>query len=302
MWNFHFCIPIGAQFYLQQNKFDVIHLHEVRTLLNLFVLLFGQTKKYFLSPWGTLPYNSSQMLIKKLFDVPLIPLLKKKISISFGQTEHELSVLHNFLSQKQTKIIPLGIDFGEFKKLPNKLAARKKLKLDASAFYFLFLGRFSPHKGIEKLLTVFPKLQKKYPNTRLLLVGRDDGYLKVLQRLIKSCGLEKSVIINNPLYGQDRLFAYRAADTFVFTPTAYEETSTACLEALACGLPVVTTEEASIPNMTTADGVMSIKNTDSEILQAMTFSLENAVSVNTKKAASLFSWSTISTQMTKAYE
>ncbi|NCN82802.1 MAG: glycosyltransferase [Candidatus Pacebacteria bacterium] len=302
MWHFHFCTPIGAQSYLRQNQFDVIHLHEVRTLLNLFTLLFGKTKKYFLSPWGTLPFNNSQSLIKKLFDLPLIPLLKKKIATSFAQTEHEALVLETFLSQKQTKIIPLGIDFTEFKKLPSKLQAREKLNLDPSAFYFLFLGRFSPHKGLKNLITAFAQLEKQNLHARLLLVGRDDGYLNTIHQLIETNSLQDSVTINTPLYGQDRLLAYCAADTFVFTPTVYEETGTVCLEALACNLPVITSEQAAIPFMRKEDGVITIHNTALAIVSAIKQLAGNIPPVNNKKIQSIFDWSAVSRQMIDSYQ
>ena len=80
------------------------------------------------------------------------------------------------------------------------------------------------------------------------IAGQDNIPAHVPKELVRSIGLTFGPeFLDGPLYDKDRLQAYAAADYFVYTPVEYEETSTACLEALACGVPVITTYQAAVP-------------------------------------------------------
>ncbi len=60
-------------------------------------------------------------------------------------------------------------------------------------------------------------------------------------------GVEERVTFTGPIFAGDKLEAYLDADIFVTTPTIYEETSLAALEACACYTPVIITERNAIP-------------------------------------------------------
>lgn len=301
MWNYHFCTPIGIKEYFVAHSFECIHLHEVRTALNYYSLLYSDCTDFVLSPWGTLPYNDSMIFIKKNIDTFLLPLMRNKIRISFAQTNHEKDVLEEYKIGKKNEVIPLGINFSSSVNFSNKSKARKKLNLDADAFYYLFLGRFSPYKGIEILLKSFVSVLNVYPKSKLLLVGRDDGYMQKIMELIREFSISDSVEILENIYGEERFYTYFAADAFVFTPTVYEETGTATLESLSCGTPVLTTIQAEIPFLNENDGVITTKNSVADISIQMLKMQKLPLVVNTSKIESHFSWQKISNVLLKHY-
>ncbi len=263
MDKFHFCTPAIWESKIKISDFDIIHLHETRTFLNLWILVNKRkNQKVLFSPWGTIPYNENSALLKKIYDFLFLGFLRSKIDLGLAQNIHEKEILQKSGLAKETKIWPLGVDLGFFKKLPNQKQAKEKFKIKPNEFVFLYLGRFSPLKGIEVILKEFSKLKSR---ARLLLVGREDGLN--IKRIIQDKNLEKYVVVSKPLYDKDRLWAYAACDAFVYKPTVYEETSTACLEALTCGKPVIVSKEAAIPYLGKKDGVfesmaevMTIKN------------------------------------------
>jgi len=104
------------------------------------------------------------------------------------------------------------------------------------------------------------------------------------------------------LYGEERLLAYRASNAFVFCPEVFEETGTVCLEALACNLPVISSEQASIPYLGQKDGVISVRNSISNIISAMRLLMTNDLPVDSAKIHSFFDWSVVSKQMLTRYE
>lgn len=293
VWNLRFPIPL-KMFSEDFNKFDLVHIHETRNLLNI-AALYKFNGKLVFSPWGTLPFNDQQIAVKKIFDTFLIDKLKTKTFLSLAQNNHELDLLGQWGIGKNRSLLPLGIDLDFFKNNPKKNESRKKLNLSKDDKIFLFLGRFSPAKGIGLLIKSFLKATQKHDNIKLLLVGRDDGYLSQINT-------EESdkVIVHGPLYGEDRLLAYAAADYFIFTPTVYEETATVCLEALASKLPVIVTKQAQIPFFDLKDGVIEINDNEKEIVESINYVLKNQIKINKQKLEN-FNWDKIVNKLESLY-
>jgi glycosyltransferase involved in cell wall biosynthesis len=110
----------------------------------------------------------------------------------------------------------------------------------------LFVGRLHYLKGIDILIRNLIPLLSKQKKWKLFIVGRDDGCEDELKSLIP-VQLQKQIIFTGPLYGDGVTHIYSLASCYIMTPRYFEETSTAALEALSIGVPVVTTREAQIP-------------------------------------------------------
>ncbi len=82
-------------------------------------------------------------------------------------------------------------------------------------------------------------------DSKLVIVGPDDGYLPALKKLIKELKIEDKVLFTGPLYGKKKLEAYVDADVYVL-PSIYETFPIAVLEAWACGIPVVLSDACGI--------------------------------------------------------
>lgn len=297
VWNYRLGIPAEINLTkINLEGLDIIHFHETRTILNMLVLYQIKRQRIIYSPWGTLPFNNQQPMIKKIFDALFLSKFKKRIDLSIAQNIHEKNVLNKFGFNKKIELIPLGIELNFFKNLPERSDARKKLRLKEGDKVFLFLGRFTKAKGLGLLIESFKKVSEKTINLKLLLVGRDDGFL----RQINSKKNEK-IIISGPLYGNDRLMAYSAADYFIFTPTVYEETATACLEALACNLPVIVTRQAQIPYLNFEDGALEVDAEINKVSEAIETFLSTAPKVNRKKIADNFDWDKVVGRLITSY-
>jgi len=98
----------------------------------------------------------------------------------------------------------------------------------------LFVGSGFERKGVPQLLRAAARMTRA--ETRIAIVGADRK-LKAMKALAQRLGLEKRVIFTGPL--QDVRPWYGAADGFVL-PTHYDPCPNAALEAMACGLPIVT--------------------------------------------------------------
>jgi glycosyltransferase involved in cell wall biosynthesis len=127
--------------------------------------------------------------------------------------------LERFYRQRVDAVIPNGVDVNLFAP-GDRTAARARLGLDMHTRYALFVGRFEHRKGAD----LVPEACRR-AGFKLLVAGRDGP----------SGGVALGILTPAEL-----AHAYRAADCVVF-PTRYEACSFVVLEALASGVPLLTT-------------------------------------------------------------
>jgi glycosyltransferase involved in cell wall biosynthesis len=141
------------------------------------------------------------------------------------------------------KVVRQGVDTATFHPL-HKIVARTELNLHPSAKVLISVGGLMDRKGVHRVLEVLPALVAKYPELVYLVVGgarREGDRRKQLENQVRDLKLEASVRFLGE-YPRDQLkVPLSAADLFV-QATAHEGWSSAFLEAMACGLPVVTTD------------------------------------------------------------
>lgn len=132
-------------------------------------------------------------------------------------------------------VIPNGIDVNEFTIKTGMSKKRKKT--------LLFLSRIHPKKGIENLIEAWRQTDKALlQNWQVEIAGTgDENYITSLQRLIFTNGLSDKIKIIGPQFGSAKLEVYHRADLFVL-PTYSENFGIVVAEALACGIPVITTK------------------------------------------------------------
>jgi len=129
-------------------------------------------------------------------------------------------------------VIHLGTDIDKFKPPKNKEAAKKKIGWSPDLAYIGFSGRIGREKDLITLYRAFRRVEKKYNNARLAIVGKG---VRELQDMFSS---ERNIILPGAV---DNIVDYlQAMDIFVL-PSLTETSSLATMEAMACELPVVTT-------------------------------------------------------------
>jgi glycosyltransferase involved in cell wall biosynthesis len=137
-----------------------------------------------------------------------------------------------------------------------------------------------------------PLILEEFPNACLDVVG-DGAALTEFQSLAQVLGLQDHVIFHGKVDHERVLFLLRQADLFCF-PTESEGFPKVVLEALACGLPVVTTKVSVLPDLIAGCGVLIEKNSVSAIANAVTACLSdasryNAMSIKASEIAGQYS-------------
>ncbi len=142
----------------------------------------------------------------------------------------------------KVRVIPNGVDGSRFF-LSDRGAAREKLGLPCDRVILLSVGSLIEVKGHHLVLEILPSLVARRPDLLYVAIGggaRGDDYPRIIEGLVRSHGLEGHVRIVPPRPHDEIALWMAAADLFCLA-TRWEGWSNALMEALACGLPVVTT-------------------------------------------------------------
>jgi glycosyltransferase involved in cell wall biosynthesis len=113
--------------------------------------------------------------------------------------------------------------------------------------YILYLGTLEPRKNILALLEAYALLRKIHQRSEKLVLAGGKGWLydQIFER-VKALGLETEVRFPGFVSDTEQLLWYHAASAFVY-PSLYEGFGLPVSEALACGIPVVTSNVSSLP-------------------------------------------------------
>lgn len=155
-----------------------------------------------------------------------------------------------------------GIDLSRFKPMDEQKAViREKYGLEKSDFVFLNVGRLMPAKDHSNLIDAFERLSREALNVKLLIVG--EGELRVkLETYICSKHLGKQVILAGSQLNV--IDFYNASDCFVLS-SAWEGFGIVLAEAMACELPVITTDAGGCREVVSDDEYV-VKPKDPEAL------------------------------------
>ncbi|WP_027714491.1 glycosyltransferase family 4 protein [Desulfuromonas sp. TF] len=145
----------------------------------------------------------------------------------YGVSADRISVVYN------------GVDHGLFN--PGTVSTlrggiRKSLGLQDDDIAILHVSNNWRRKGLDVTLKAINQLGERGNRAHLLVVGR--GRPTAFQNLVQKLGLETRVHFVGPT---DKVEKYYAAGDLLVLPTLYDPFSNVCLEAMACGLPVITT-------------------------------------------------------------
>lgn len=182
-------------------------------------------------------------------------LLIKKADQIIATSDSDLKYIHALYNCPLGKITVLapGVNHRLFKPL-NKSSAKKFIEADAKHKLILFVGRIEPLKGIDVLLYAIKILLQKKPNLPLCLWVVGGGSINSkkelvhLKRISRLLGLTTCVRFVGKKARKELPYYYNAAEV-VLLPSQYESFGMTVLEAMACGVPVITTDVTGISGL-----------------------------------------------------
>ena len=293
--------PVSLEKTLRKEKFDVLHFHNFG-FPSILQILFSPSASNTLN---ILTFHANLMgnpFVKKF--PTLIPTINKicqwKINGVIGVAPLVLDYFQDFNGLK--KIIPNGIDLEEFNPSVPEIKKFKDGKIN-----ILFVGRIEERKGLIYLLKAYKKLEKKYSNLRLIVIG--DGPLKEnCESYIKDNNL-KNVVFEGQITKNTASY-YKTADIYVSPAIFGESFGIVLLEAMACGTPLVAFDNQGYNDLLkeTYSEKFLAKNKDYNDLANKIESLIKNPTLREEagrkglKDVQKYSWKTIASKVLKFYE
>ena len=183
-------------------------------------------------------------------------------------SKEDISKAFNFPKEKifVTHLAAEGI-YGPLEKKECSDLIRSHYGIDGD--YILYVGGFSPRKNIIGLIEAFSKLVAKYrKDIKLVIAGKQGKSYAIYKKKAQDLGVENRVIFPGfievdhlpQLYNASKLLAY---------PSFYEGFGLPPVEAMACGVPVITSNVTSIPEVLGDSAIFINPNDVDELCHSM---------------------------------
>ncbi len=255
----------------------ILHLHEYHSWLVYSILLIADKSKTRIicqHHGGRSPIENLKKYKRLLFGLPIIILMQiaenklfKKADVFYPLSDFEIRYLRKIAPKSKIKFQTMGIGDEYFEK-HNKDKMRKKLGLEKSKKYVLYIGRIKTTKGIRELLDAMNDLQKEEEKVELLLIGEGTDFNKYL-RYAKENRI-KNIRFLGDIRGKRKIGYISACDCLIL-PSHTEGAPVVLMEAVAGNLPVIATGVGGIKKMIEngREGLIIRKESKKDIVRAI---------------------------------
>ncbi len=164
----------------------------------------------------------------------------------------------------------------------NKILIEVKDKYSLPFKFILFLGTIEPRKNIVGLIRAYNELQKfaeenddedlkKY---KLVIAGTKGWLNEAIFNEVRKSENKDKIMISGFIDDKDKTVIYNLASVFVY-PSFYEGFGFPPLEAMSCGVPVITSNSSSLPEICNSSALMIDPDKPEEIFESLKILLLN---------------------------
>lgn len=208
------------------------------------------------------------------------------------------------LDEAKVRVIYAGVSPSFRLRSPEAISlVRRKYCLPDS--FILSVGTIEPRKNLTSLLEAYRALKNEGSDCRLVIVGKKGWLYESFFMRLRQLGLEQDVVFPGFVPDDDLPALYCAADLFAF-PSLYEGFGLPVLEAMACGVPVITSNTSSLPEVA-GDAALLV---DPESVQALVATMRRVLDdtalqaemrVRGLKRAQRFTWEETARRTAEVY-
>jgi len=284
---------------LRREKADIIHVHNVHTLLPFIVALCKHQRQKLLlhSHYHRFGQSFLRHSLLRLYRRGLDSVVSSRIDAIVANSAYENQILcEDFPRFRSVIMIPEGMDVDEVERVKRNPVEPKRI---------LYVGALKRYKNVDKILEGFAHLIKnRNTQYRLVIVGggAECAEYASLVNLAHKLGISSLVEWNYDLSRQQLLGEYAKASVFILL-SPLESFSRVVYEALLIGVPVVVLNFGALSNVVEAglaEGVNSFN--PSEIADAITNATRKTYAKVSSSINTFLDWKEYSNRIMNVYD
>ena len=227
---------------------------------------------------------------------PVFRCIWRNASALYACSEGLRQRAQRFMPEAEIHVIPNGVELDRFRPVGN----RQKIE----DLRLLTVGRLSVSKRIELLVSAVELIRKQFPSATLKIAG-GGGLENRLRQFIKDKGMEDCVAVLGIVPAEEMPELYRGSDIFI-SASVQEGMSNAMLEAMASGVPIITTPCEGVQELIADNGIV-VEEADAKSIADAVINLAkdegayNAMCIAARKQAENFSWQKVAEEYLKHY-
>jgi len=230
----------------QAKQCDIVHGHGLWLPLNWAAgrAALKNKKPFIITTRGALNPNAlkrsrlKKQLVGSLFDNRYL----NSASCIHVTSNDEYLAIRNYGLKNPVAMIPNGVHVEKTNSAISVEQFRHTYGIPKERKVLLFISRISWEKGLEDLAEAWGKVGPDFDDWQLLIVGQGEAkYVSTLKQSFGSGPAGDRVTFTGPLFGDEKTAAYASANLFVL-PSHTENFSLVTAEALAAGIPAITTQ------------------------------------------------------------
>lgn len=190
--------------------------------------------------------------------------------------------------------------------IEKRLIETVKFKYGVKKEYFLFIGTIEPRKNLKNLIIAFDKFYKKNKSYLLVISGKKGWYYSEIFDLINKLGLKEIINFTGYIEEKEKPYLISGARIFIY-PSIYEGFGIPVIEAMSCGIPTITSNISSLPEVAGEAAFFADPSDPEDICKCMEKLTEdtetyNALVKKSLKQAAKFSWENTATKTINIYK
>lgn len=158
---------------------------------------------------------------------------------------------HFNVSGEKVAVIPNAIDVEKYDVGVDRWSVRRRFGVGDHEKLVLYVGRLVPQKGIEYLIRAVPRISRRFPEAKFVIVG--EGWMRGhLEWLADQSGQRWRINFTGFISDEDLIALTKSADAMV-VPSIYEPFGIVALEGMAAGVPVVASQVGGLAEVVEHD-------------------------------------------------
>jgi glycosyltransferase involved in cell wall biosynthesis len=226
--------------------------------------------------------------------------------ITISKSTMEDYVSHFDYNREHISVVYAGRDERFTPNLDTKRIDNTKQKYKIQGEYLLYIGTLEPRKNIVSAIKAFKKVCSGKPDLVFVIAGKKGWYYRDIVRSVRELKLKDRVIFTGFVDEEEKPYLLAGSKLFIY-PSFYEGFGIPVLEALSCGIPTVTSNVSSIPEITGDAAILIDPHDEHALYNAIMLLLNDSEMYRTLQSKSVeqskkFKWKDAAEKVMNLYQ